>query len=544
MLIGNPKIYRHLAWGVLAAVLVLILCTFRNYGITWDEELQSQYGYAVADYYASGLKDTRYSEIFNLYLYGGMFDGLASAIDYYTPFRVYDTRHLLNALFGLLGLWGTWRLGRLLGGGLVGLVALILCATVPMYYGHMFNNPKDIPFTAGIVWTIYYMTRSYAKADRHVLIKLGIILGLTLGVRVGGAMIFAFWLAPMGIVALLPWLQRRNWKTARAVTTDILRRAWRVVLPVGALAYVVMLICWPWAQQHPLMNPLRALGEFSNFPQVVEVLLDGTTYQSTELPWYYVPLYFGVQLPELLLALLAAALLFLPRIWRHFSLPQKQGFAVIVLMGGFPVLYAMLRHPALYDAVRHFLFVVPLLCIVAALGARAAFVWCLSHFHRPAARKLVVVALCLPALLLLLTQIILMAQLHPYEYIYANQFTGGVKGAYGRFETDYWASSFKEAAQKIQELVAKEGGVPPGKIYKIAICGSWDSAMIYLPPDFQPVVANEPAEFFLSTTRWMCQNMRPGKEVIRIERMGVPLSIVKDLRGGYEHYEGNEQLKK
>ena len=52
--------------------------------------------------------------------------------------------------------------------------------------------------------------------------------------------------------------------------------------------------------------------------------------------------------------------------------------------------------------------------------------------------------------------------------------------------------------------------MPPGKIYRIAICGPWDSAMIYLPPDYEPVVANEPAEFFLSTTRWMCQNMRPG----------------------------------
>jgi hypothetical protein len=138
------------------------------------------------------------------------------------------------------------------------------------------------------------------------------------------------------------------------------------------------------------------------------------------------------------------------------------------------------------------------------------------------------------------SQIAIMVRLHPYEYIFANQFAGGVRGAYGRYESDYWGSSFKEAAQKIQDLVASEGGVPPGKIFKIAICGPWDSAMIYLPPDYEPVVANEPAEFFLSTTRWMCQDMRPGKEVIRVERLGVPLSIVKDLRGGFEHYEGNE----
>lgn len=78
-------------------VAVLILLTFRDYGITWDEELQSQYGLAVVDYYASLFKDQRYAEIFNLYLYGGMFDGLASLIDRFTPFSVYETRHLVNA---------------------------------------------------------------------------------------------------------------------------------------------------------------------------------------------------------------------------------------------------------------------------------------------------------------------------------------------------------------------------------------------------------------------------------------------------------------
>ncbi|MDR3424446.1 MAG: glycosyltransferase family 39 protein [Alphaproteobacteria bacterium] len=538
MLTGNSKFYRYAAWAVFAVVLVLILLTFLDYGITWDEELQSQYGLAIADYYASWFKDHRFDEIFNLYLYGGMFDGLAAVVDQYLPLRIYDSRHLLNALFGLLGMWGTWRVGRLLGDGATALLALILLATVPMYYGHMFNNPKDIPFAVGIIWIVYFMTRSYAKPELPVLLKLGVVLGLTLGVRVGGAMIFFFWLAPMGIVAGLPWLRQRNGENARVVFKDVWHKAWRVVLPVGAVGYAVMLLCWPWAQQNPIMNPLHALAEFSNFPQIVEVLFDGTTYMSTDLPWYYVPLYFGIQLPELLLFLLAASVFFLPKTWRHFTLAQKQGFSLIVLMMGVPVLYAMLRHPALYDNVRHFLFAVPLMCVVAALGARTGFVWCVSQFRNHAAKHAVAAALCVFVAILLGSQIVIMARLHPYEYIYDNQFIGGVSGAYGKYSSDYWGSSFKDAAQRIQELVAKEGGVPDGKIFKIAICGPWDAAMIYLPPDYEAVTADKPADFFLATTRWMCQNMRPGKEVIRIQRMGVPLAVVKDLRGGFEVYKG------
>jgi len=157
----------------------------------------------------------------------------------------------------------------------------------------------------------------------------------------------------------------------------------------------------------------------------------------------------------------------------------------------FPISYAILRHSSLYDCVRHFLFAVPLLCVTAALAARAAFVSCVSQFRRKVARRVVGGLFALVLLVGVAIQIAIMVRLHPYEYIFANQFTGGVNGAYGRYESDYWGESFKEASEKIQAFVTKEGGVPPGKIYKIAICGPWDSAMIYLPPDYERVDAKK-----------------------------------------------------
>ncbi len=175
--------YRRAAQIVLGLLAVIVLLTFRDYGISWDEEIQSQYGQAILDYYASFFVDRRFKEIFNLYLYGGMFDGLAAFFNAYTPVNIYETRHLLNAAFGLLGLWGTWRLGRFMGGGRVGLAALVLLTLTPMYYGHMFNNPKDIPFAAGVVWTLYYMAKTFRRvsvrsAAPHC--EDGIVLGLTM----------------------------------------------------------------------------------------------------------------------------------------------------------------------------------------------------------------------------------------------------------------------------------------------------------------------------------------------------------------------------
>jgi hypothetical protein len=51
MLKIEDRHYRLAARGLLLSIVVLILFTFRDYGITWDEELQSQYGLAVVDYY-------------------------------------------------------------------------------------------------------------------------------------------------------------------------------------------------------------------------------------------------------------------------------------------------------------------------------------------------------------------------------------------------------------------------------------------------------------------------------------------------------------
>jgi hypothetical protein len=316
----------------------------------------------------------------------------------------------------------------------------------------------------------------------------------------------------------------------------------RTVLPVGVIAYVLMLLCWPWAQQNPILNPLLALGQFSNFPQNVEVLLDGTTYWSTKLPWYYVPRYFAVQLPLFFMALLALFVFALPWVWRRWTFDRRQAAVCFLLMALFPIVYAMLRRPALYDAVRHFLFFIPIMSVLIATGA-VMLLRSLSDSAAPIwLKRTGITAFVAATFVCISAQTATMIHLHPYEYMYANELAGGVRGIYGKYELDYWGASFKDAAHELEKIVNAEGGVPPGKIYRVAICGPWDAVMIYMPPNFDPVVANEPAEFFISTTRWMCQNMRPGKDIVTIERMGAPLAVIKDLRGGYEYYSGNQSM--
>ena len=145
--------------GIVLVGIALVLSTFRDYGVTWDEDVHNWYGNFVLDYYLSLFGDKTALHWRDLYNYGAVFDMVAAALNRVSPIGVYETRHLLNGLVGILGLIGCWKLGRVVAGPRAGFIASLLLISTPNYYGQMFNNPKDIPFAVGIVWSTYYLIR-------------------------------------------------------------------------------------------------------------------------------------------------------------------------------------------------------------------------------------------------------------------------------------------------------------------------------------------------------------------------------------------------
>ena len=95
------------ALALFALLLVLVLVTFKDYGVTWDEDAQNWYGVAVLNYYLSGFTDHSYMHLYDLFYYGSIFDTLAAALNHVSPFGTFETRHLLNALIGIVGIVGT-----------------------------------------------------------------------------------------------------------------------------------------------------------------------------------------------------------------------------------------------------------------------------------------------------------------------------------------------------------------------------------------------------------------------------------------------------
>src|SRR5436190_11214337 len=125
----------RMSLGIVLAALALVLCTFRDYGVTWDEDVHNWYGNFVLDYYLSLFGDKTALHWRDLYNYGAVFDTMAAALNRVSPIGVYETRHLLNGLVGILGLIGCWKLGRAVAGPRAGCIASLLLILTPNYYG-------------------------------------------------------------------------------------------------------------------------------------------------------------------------------------------------------------------------------------------------------------------------------------------------------------------------------------------------------------------------------------------------------------------------
>jgi len=427
----------------------------------------------------------------------------------------------------VLGLVGAWKLGRFLAGPRAGLMAALLLVTIPNYYGQMYNNPKDIPFAVGAIWSLYYLCRVVAvlpRPPRSLVIKLGIAIGLSLGVRVGGLLLLAYGGLAGLVFCLWHGVETRSVKIAAG---DAWTGFWRVAVPALFVTYPVMLLFWPWAQQDPIDHPLSALATFSHETFPFKTLFAGQYFPATDLPWEYLPTHIVLALPELtlLLAIAALPLAFLSQL-RTAEGPDRTRSIQYLLLGTaiiFPVAYAVAIKAVLFDGMRHFIFVLPPIAVAAALVADRIFVRLEGLRYRPVILGMLG---CYG-----IFHLGIMAMLHPDEYVYYNGFIGGVKGAEHLFKTDYWANSYAEAVKGLTNYLETEYGAEfEDHDFTVAACGPPISANYFFPDNFTFTTDAAHADFFIAFTKDNCDKSLPGEEVYRVERMGTLLSVVLDRR--------------
>ena len=514
-----------LAMLALAVVSLIAALTFHDYGLGWDDYTHAEYADLLLRMYGTGFRDTGALSFANLYMYGGGFDMVAALLHKVIPLELFETRRLVGAVVGVIGLAVTWRLARRIGGPLAGLAALLLLALCPIFYGHMFMNPKDAPFAVAMIVLMMGLVRlaeEYPNPSPRTVLIVGLGAGLSVGSRILGGLALVY--ALIGFIPL--FIEETRIKGAREATRRFIHVLY-LLMPGLVLGYLIMGLIWPWSIIEP-GNPFRALTYFSHFfEKPWKELFDGALVSVPDMPWSYLPTLFALQLPEVMLALTIAGVVATFAMLPRADVPARRKTIVLMvtLAATLPLVIAMVKRPALYNGIRHFIFLIPPMAVLGGL----AFEWTMNWMRdnrrswQPAA-----LAVFVFGLLLSLGEMI---RLHPYQYTHFNHIAGTVRAADDRFMLDYWGLALKQASDGLREQLVEKQEVPPqGRKWKVAVCGPQRPAQVALGPDFNIGWDSHAADFAMTLGEFYCKGLT-APVMLEIKRDDVVFARVYDIRG-------------
>lgn len=523
--VSLDRVADRLAMAVLLVVTLIAALTFRDYGFGWDDYTHSENADLLLALYGSGFRDTRAFSFVNLYMYGGGFDMAAALLAKILPFELFETRRLAGAIVGIIGLLVTWRIARRLGGPLAGLLALVLLAVCPLYYGHMFMNPKDPPFAVEMAFLLLGLVRlfeEYPRPSPATVVIVGIGFGLSVGTRILGGLAVLYTLAALALVVVAE-MRARGLKES----TGRLGHLLLTLLPGAVLAYIVMGFVWPWSILSPL-NPLRTLTYFSHFFEKPWMeLFAGSLIPVPDMPWTYLPTLLVLTVPEVLVVLGLAGLIgvLVSLTKRDIPVTRRAALLVVAMALMVPVAVAFVTRPAMYNGLRHFIFVVPPLAVLAGLAGA----WLFDRLRRYGRVAGILAAAGFVAGITV--PVVEMVRLHPYEYTHFNRLFGGVAQARSHYMLDYWGLSFKQASERLRGWLAARGETPPaGRRWQVAVCGPQRLVEVTLGPDFETTWRPQGADFAVALAEFYCAPL-DAPVIAAIERDGVVYARVYDIRG-------------
>jgi hypothetical protein len=585
----------------LVGALIGILIT-RSYGESWDELKFYKYADLSLQAYTTWPTAGSVPEFGNTYdNYGPAYVMLvalgARVLQLALPWSISDLRHLLYFFTFLVGTWTFYALARRWLSQTAAFGATTLFATQPLFWGHAFISPKDIPFLTFFLLSLLFGFRLFDiprslsmnglnSRPRRVLLVLtalwlASVFALYIGVdlihaRIDGAVraaasgqtnlisriasdidkvepeiyiqrYFTFFIQVRIIffflfTFLLVYLYYRlALTTLRSLITILLpaiflglaasirilgplagllvalyavrksgRKAIPLLLVYAFLALVVLYITWPYLWPDPAGRFFESLRVMSQYPWPGQVLFDGIEYESTNIPRSYLPVLLGIQLTEPVWALffagLVVAILGFVKRREYVELLALTLVWFILPLAGF-----IISRTPLYDNFRQVFFILPPVFLMAGV--------LFEEIKKPALQTALIALALLPG-------VIAMVRLHPYEYVYYNSFVGGEKGAFRRFELDYWGTSYREAADWLNENALIDANV--------WVEGPAHLLDLYLREDlnlYSPYEAERAGkyDYVVSTTRYdLDQTSYPDTKVVyEIERNNALLTVIK-----------------
>lgn len=442
--LASGDFYKLLCYIFTPLCSLLILFLHTDYGITWDERMSIQYSKDIYRYIASfgsdkTCLDTSIPVYDHLIYYGNLFGLISELIYRIVPLNIVETRHLLNALLGIAGLLATMGIAKNTGGYKMAFAALVLLILSPRFFGHIMNDFRDTTFMTGFIASLYYFQKIAKKlpdTSYKDWFPATICVFIASAERIGGMI-----LIPVLFSVLLISILRERKK----ISAGELKSIGAYFAGLSILSWFLMVMIWPWSHSNIVTKPLEALTTFTDLQLIMNYqLFRGEMIPNRDVPWDYLFTWIGITSP---IAVLAGLALFPATL--HRLLPESKTALLPVLIAAvFSILAYLTTVSNLYDGWRHFLFLAPLMALMSAAGWIGMARLLKKKFHRTCLSILVAILLVFP-----LSD---MLALHPFQTLYFNELTGGIKGAYGEYELDIDGNSVRAGAEWLSDFAVLE----------------------------------------------------------------------------------------
>lgn len=457
----------------------------------------------------------------------------------------YERLHLLPfdasynlpmVLFGSLGIGLLFLVVYEMFGALPAWLGALFLALFPVHVAYLHTDMKDVPNAFAFALSLYLFWRLVHRGGWGRLAAAVVSFAIAFNIKINSILIpvvctgYCLW------YLMLHRLKRLKWMILYAFCAP---------LAAGALWWPFWEEPWDKLMELPVFYSQNTL----NMP----VLFFGTIYRSgVNIPWYYPFGYIAVTTPLPILVGFLIGFIVLVR-----KLFQRDDRSALLLLWFFvPIARYMTPHTGAIDGVRHFLEIVYPLCAIAAVGWATIILyvtgpafsvgWRIRRASLPdvlfravplAARRakwghplsLIRYTVAFLGIIMLSSLIWNNIKFHPYQASFFNSLIGGIRGAQGNLDIDFWGTPQKEAVAWINTHA------PPDASVHIVMGQS--SAAMYLRSDLlaaanstskeesdYTVLLNRESFFGLYTARPYLEDAQRNNRIVFTRSIdGVPL---------------------
>ncbi len=365
--------------------------------------------------------------------------------------------NLFSIIIGTVGIAVIYLFAKKLFGSLVALFSALTLALTPRYFGHLHNNMKDIPQAVFFTLSLYFCWRLIEKPDLKKLFLATISFAVAFNTKFN-----ALFVLPIGLAW---WFFRRKIQHRTSLSRHFFL-LYLILAPL--LSYLLWSLFWsnPWERLIDLVS--SAVTTTTAMP----VLYYGNLYMSGQnIPWHYP---YGM-----LLAVTPVPIIFFFLIGLYVLLkkmPENSNYLFLFLWLVIPLLRFLKPGMIVIDDIRHFMEVIFPFSIIAGVG----FGYFLERINRAFHIHHLPLLFSGVYFCYLIFQVF---SVHPYQTSYFSEWLGGIKGAQGKFDIEFWASAYKKAMPFLNQNARPNA--------KIIVAMAPDIAKLYLRDDLAATVNND-----------------------------------------------------